>query len=620
MESFYRNHLSKTKTNDMFLQNLRIKIRMKMRQLNPFAKEQIQTMDNLDVEPLSCQIIKIAKQPFNFESTQILYLEDEYHPLINDYFQKNADRLDQIFNSKNEAKEKLEFVYIPLITKNKSQYFPHIKESFFYNFPYMTETDFDCFFESLGTSQTSFFTKVLLNSLGYNGDIYPGFIRARNKASENYTHVQLSYAKINCTNEADFEKFIGIYLDSVGDRRSDIFYSKSFPADFRASGKTDELADVSFNYEAHLLAEEIKEKIAQLSLKGYSQLLINSVAQIIQNSDGAMKGGIDPINIDLKSGIEHPRLSRLLINNEYKIFLPDYKNLEIEMTPLPKAVFFLFLRHPEGIIFKYLPDYKDELLQIYKQLSYRETPEEIIRSIEELVNPTKNSINEKCSRIKEAFVRHFEEHIARFYYITGTRGNQKSITIDRQLVVWDLDGRLKADLTLSKSQEEVKEIEKLQSEYYEKGLAYYGKNEFNTAIQYFSSVIELNPYHYRAFLHRAISWFNTGEYLKAIEDNCSAIDLNEMASHPFHNRAEVYLMTKEYDLALADIDYYIRNFGRDCSESYFLRGLIKKEMNDIQGACQDWFNADKLNHPLAKEYISRYPEIKIRTSIFDSVL
>lgn len=589
-----------------------------MEQHNPIREDQILPEDEQAFGLLSCQIIKIANQPFDLETTQILYLEDEYHPLINDYFQKNGFRLDQIFNSTNETKEKLEFVYIPLITKNKGKYFPHIKESFFYHFPYMTETDFDRFFESLGTSQTSFFTKVLLNSLGYTREIYPGFIRARNKVSENYTHVQLSYAKINCASEADFERFIDLYLDSVGDRHSDIFYSKSFPGDFRTSGKTDELADVSFNYEAHLLAEEIKEKIAQLSLKGYSHLLINSVAQIIQNSEGAIKEGIDPMHIDLKSGIEHPRLSRLLINNEYKIFLPDYKNLEIEMTPLPKAVFFLFLRHPEGIIFKYLPDYKDELLQIYKQLSYRETPEEIIRSIEELVNPTKNSINEKCSRIKEAFVRHFEDHIARFYYITGTRGNQKSITIDRQLVVWDLDGQLKADLTLSKSQEQVKEIEKLQSEYYEKGLALFGNKEFNTAIQYFSSVIELNPYHYRAFLHRAISWFNTGEYLKAIEDNCSAIDLNDRASHPYHNRAEVYLITQEYDLALADIDYYIRNFGRDCNESYFLRGLIKKEMNDIQGACQDWYNAAQLNHPLAKEYITNYPEIKIGIPIFDS--
>jgi tetratricopeptide (TPR) repeat protein len=287
---------------------------------------------------------------------------------------------------------------------------------------------------------------------------------------------------------------------------------------------------------------------------------------------------------------------------------------------LPKAVFFLFLRHPEGIIFKYLPDYKEELFQIYKQLSYRETLEEMVRSIDELVNPTKNSINEKCSRIKDAFIRHFQDHIARFYYITGARGNYKSIKIDRQLINWDWDAQLKVKLTQSKTNTEVNELKKTKNEYFSKGFESFGKRDFINAIHYFSLVIDQNQYYFQAFLYRAIAFFNIGEYSKAVEDNNTAIGLNEMAGQPYHNRAEVYLMTKDYHLALKDIDYFIKNFGDDCEQSYFLRGLIKMEMNDLQGACQDWYNAHFLKHPLAKEYLTKYPEIKITNPIFDSAI
>lgn len=42
-----------------------------------------------------------------------------------------------------------------------------------------------------------------------------------------------------------------------------------------------------------------------------------------------------------------------------RILLPDYGDREIKMTPLAKAVYLLFLRHPMGIKFKCLPDHRN---------------------------------------------------------------------------------------------------------------------------------------------------------------------------------------------------------------------------------------------------------------------
>ncbi len=130
-------------------------------------------------------------------------------------------------------------------------------------------------------------------------------------------------------------------------------------------------------------------------------------------------------------------LSRLHIQYG-RIFLPDYNNMEIKMPTLSKAIYMLYLRHPEGIMFSYLPDYRDELLHLYGMISGRDNREEIRRSIDDVTDPTRNSINEKCSRIKQAFLREFDDSIARNYYITGERGEAKRILLSRDLVTWDM--------------------------------------------------------------------------------------------------------------------------------------------------------------------------------------
>lgn len=172
-------------------------------------------------------------------------------------------------------------------------------------------------------------------------------------------------------------------------------------------------ADDDFDFESRVLMREIEERIERLREKGVKSFIIERLV------------------------LNNKRLSRLTITKQNRIYLHDYF-MEINMTPLPKAVFFLFLKHPEGIMFSYLPDYREELLEIYKKLkgpSYNEI--EAKKSVWDVTNPLSNSINEKCSRIREAFVSQFDEHFARNYYIDGRRGEAKKIALDRSLVEWE---------------------------------------------------------------------------------------------------------------------------------------------------------------------------------------
>lgn len=130
-------------------------------------------------------------------------------------------------------------------------------------------------------------------------------------------------------------------------------------------------------------------------------------------------------------------LSRMTITPDYRIFLPDYNNMEIEMGTLPKAIYFLYLRYPEGIVYKHMPDYFSELLNIYKQLRPNTDEARLNLTITKVVNPLGNALNENLARIRKAFVEKFDEHLANNYIITGERGSQYSIPLDRDLITWE---------------------------------------------------------------------------------------------------------------------------------------------------------------------------------------
>ena len=169
------------------------------------------------------------------------------------------------------------------------------------------------------------------------------------------------------------------------------------------------------NEDKQKLLKEVKEKVRKLKEFGMSEKEITALFHT-----------------------EQPLL-KLFISKNYKIFLGDERK-EVHMEPLVKAVYLLFLKHPEGIAFKNLPAYRQELTKIYSEVRPWGLSDRALQSIEDVTNPMLNSINEKCARIRGAFVGQFDDHLARHYYIDGLRGEPKKIALPRDLVVWEDDG------------------------------------------------------------------------------------------------------------------------------------------------------------------------------------
>ena len=181
------------------------------------------------------------------------------------------------------------------------------------------------------------------------------------------------------------------------------------------------------------IAVELSRLVSQLVAAGRNDLLLRSI-------------GV-PVLESLRIEAAKSRLSRLLITKEYRIILVDYDNKEVEMTPVHKAVYLLFLNHPEGIEFKKLSEYRDELLQYYMATAKLMDKQTISDSVDMLVNPLNNSINEKCSRIKSIFLNMMDQYTANYYIISGHTQKHfagsskiwyerlKNIKIPRELVI-----------------------------------------------------------------------------------------------------------------------------------------------------------------------------------------
>lgn len=184
------------------------------------------------------------------------------------------------------------------------------------------------------------------------------------------------------------------------------------------------------------MAEELRQLVRALQMQDRNDLILQALGVPL----------LEQLRIEAARG----KLSRLLITKDFRFVLQDYDRQEIVMQPVHKAVYLLFLAHPEGIEFKNLSDYRDELQKYYWQVAPRSMDrEQIEESVARLTDPRDNAISEKCSRIKRTILELMDEYSASYYIINShttkhIAGSQriwyerlKVINLPRELVVWD---------------------------------------------------------------------------------------------------------------------------------------------------------------------------------------
>ena len=180
------------------------------------------------------------------------------------------------------------------------------------------------------------------------------------------------------------------------------------------------------------VALELKQLASQLQAEGRTDLLLKALGVPL----------LELLRLEAAKG----RLSRLVITKNYRFILEDYHR-EVELQPVHKAVYLLFLAHPEGIEFKFLSKYRQELKDYYLRVAPNIDCQKLEESLDHLVNPLDNAINEKCSRIKKVFLDMMDEYTASYYIISSHTQKRfagsnriwyerlKVITLPRELVI-----------------------------------------------------------------------------------------------------------------------------------------------------------------------------------------
>ncbi|MEP6675943.1 MAG: tetratricopeptide repeat protein [Ferruginibacter sp.] len=148
--------------------------------------------------------------------------------------------------------------------------------------------------------------------------------------------------------------------------------------------------------------------------------------------------------------------------------------------------------------------------------------------------------------------------------------------------------------------------------YYSRGNSWAGKADFDKAIEDYSKAIEYSPKYSDAFNNRGIAWGNKGDYDNAIKDYSSVIDIEKNPFDAYNNRGYSWASKGMYGEALADYNTAL-SLKDDYANAYRNRGMALYASGDYQSAIADFKKAISIDSPTFSflEYNIKLAEEKI---------
>lgn len=389
--------------------------------------------------------IAFKNLPFSPDENQVIYVENVYDENVNNFIRENYDCLVAEFRKKN-----LEFVYLPLYFNTEFEmklryYAPYISEreilqsSYMLDFMVRPENKIhitpSLIFHPKQREDEWVFSALYMDDINTNvadivqkvddvivcltiRDVLSGVKKAEFqivKPVEDEDDDILFRLPDEPENLNEPESFYG-----EGDNKSEGYENstmfKEKPDDdilFRSGDDKEEIVESEIDPETAEIYAKVETYVKLLRLKGIELAVIHEF-------------------ID-----KQEPLSTLVITEDLRLFLPLYNNIEIELSAQKKALYFLFLNHPEGIVLQHLEEYHNEFVNYYKQSNKGVLTPKMEESIKKLEAYGNNQLNVLIARIREAFCLKFDEHLARNYFISGEKGQPYRIPLASNLIEWE---------------------------------------------------------------------------------------------------------------------------------------------------------------------------------------
>lgn len=533
--------------------------------------------------------------PALFDRHYVVYVETEYNKPLNSFICNNMEYIRKGFLERN-----YHFVYIPEL-KNLSDEdlacaFPldtaSMTDEIRNNIRNITTEQFSHMFASLIGMDFSGCKAGLLSLHRYHGDEGNG-IPDLDYSKSHFVYVDLQDCCLDNIKEA-FEEYFKFYATELRPGVFCVRPREEYPLDDWQEGEFDghqnDIQDYLFYYDQQKMlgiAEEIRQRVEILRQGGYIELLLHTLGADL----------VKQINDSRKTATP---LMHLNISDNLRIFIPELDNREMKMPALARALYVFYLRHEEGVEFKFLSEFTEELFSLYRLASNRLDDTRLRATVDSLVNPTENKINECVSRIKTAFLSIMDEYAARNYCLQMRskefrreapeegkvklfKDMAKYISLPRHLVSYPdavrqvpvIKGSSFHDRTLMEEEfdrrcdrmtETVNRITNLDN-----NKSVFGRKKREAEKQRLRSelveasmaVLEMQPNNFLAHFNLGEAYCNAVDFDKSIHENTMLIEHDAYTwNASYINRAEAYLYAGEYDKGLADINSYFNSLRR----------------------------------------------------------
>lgn len=374
--------------------------------------------------------LSFANLPFKPDKSQVIYVESLYDEQANRFITDNYHELRQWFEYRG-----YEFIYLPMLFKDDE-----LKRKVLYYAPYL---------ETKIVADKSLRSSYLLNFLSSShlGEaVKPSILFGPERCGDEWLF-QACELPLSGVASKDIIQLLdavssGTLFVNESCAMSDnvlMNYQPSSEPRSSMSIESDEKRSARKRSFFSKMVDRIQGELFEDDVEEYAPLR-DEVAEILESLENSVKKlrlqGVTLSAIHEFIDKQEP-LSPLVITEDLRIFLPEYNNIEIELSAQRKALYFLFLNHPEGIVLQHLEEYHKELMNYYKQTSGGVVTPRMEESIKKLETYGNNQLNVVITRIREAFCSKFDERLARHYFISGERGQAYKIGLPSELIRWE---------------------------------------------------------------------------------------------------------------------------------------------------------------------------------------
>lgn len=373
--------------------------------------------------------LSFANLPFKPDKSQVIYVEEFYDEQANRFITDNYHDVRRLFEHRG-----YEFIYLPMLFKDDE-----LKRKVLYYAPYL---------ETKIVADKSLRSSYLLNFLSSShlGEaVKPSILFGPERCGDEWLFQACELPLSGVASKDIIQLLDAVSSETLFVNESCAMsdnvlmnYQPSSEPRSSMSIESEEKRSARKRSLFSRMVDKIQGELFDDDTENYAPQR-DEVAEILESLENSVKKlrlqGVTLSAIHEFIDKQEP-LSPLVITEDLRIFLPAYNNIEIELSAQRKALYFLFLNHPEGIVLQRLEEYHKELMNYYKQTNGGVVTPRMEESIKKLETYGNNQLNVVITRIREAFCSKFDERLARHYFISGERGQAYKIGLPQALIRW----------------------------------------------------------------------------------------------------------------------------------------------------------------------------------------